>query len=36
MSSFQELEELFLLSNEFSVLREEIMPKNTDFSSSLE
>lgn len=39
MSSFQELQELFLLSyengtidNEFSVLNEEIMPKNPDFS----
>ena len=40
MSSFQELQELFLLSyengiidnNEFLVLHEEIMPKNPDFS----
>ena len=41
MSSFQELQELFLLSyengtidsNEFSVLHEEIMPRNPDFSN---
>ena len=40
MSSFQEVQELFLLSyengitdnNEFLVLHEEIMPKNPDFS----
>ena len=40
MSSFQELQELFLLSyengtidnNEFLVLQEEIMAKNPDFS----
>ena len=40
MSSFQELQELFLLgyengtidNNEFLVLHEEIMPKNPDFS----
>ena len=40
MSSFQELQDLFLLScengpignSEFSVLHEEIMPKNPDFS----
>ena len=40
MSSFQELQDLFLLSyengtidnNEFSVLHEEIMPKDPDFS----
>ena len=40
MTSFQEFQELFLLSyenvtidnNEFSVLHENMMPKNTDFS----
>ena len=40
MSSFQELQDLFLLSygngtiddNEFSVLREKFMPKNPHFS----
>ena len=40
MSSFHELQDLFLLSyengtiddNEFSVLHEELMPKNSDFS----
>ena len=40
MSSFQKLQELFLLSyengtidnNEFSVIHEEIMGKNPDFS----
>ena len=40
MSSFEELQDLFLLSyengtiddNEFSVLHEEVLPKNPDFS----